>query len=144
VKSKSKEEELAKSLAEMRVLDGLLREIEARINVINAVLTELSLSLMTLRNVENKKDAEILVPIGGGSYIRAKIEDAEKVIMGIGSDVALERGIKESVESIKERARGLEVQRGRLEEQREKVLIRLGEVRKKVVELSRERMKRGS
>jgi prefoldin alpha subunit len=63
----------------------------------NSAITEFRVSSMTLEGLEKeKKGAQLFVPIGGGSYIKAKLETSKKVVVGIGADVAVEKTVKEA------------------------------------------------
>ncbi|UCE43405.1 MAG: prefoldin subunit alpha [Candidatus Bathyarchaeota archaeon] len=94
----SSDEEIFRRLAvELRILEGTAEALQSRINFIRAALTELRVASLTLQGVEKeKKNIPLFVPIGGGSYIKAKLASAEKIIVGIGADVAIERTMKEA------------------------------------------------
>ncbi len=51
---------------------------------------------------------EILVPIGANSFVIGQLKDAERVIVGIGSDVAIEEPIPAAVERLVARAKAIE------------------------------------
>ncbi|MDD4326220.1 MAG: prefoldin subunit alpha, partial [Candidatus Bathyarchaeota archaeon] len=63
----------------------------------------------TLDGIEQQKEnAELLVPIGAGSYVRAKLADSNKVIVGMGSGVSVEKTLAEAKTTLKERLDELE------------------------------------
>lgn len=103
----------------------------------NAAITELRVSSMTLEGLEKeKKDAQLFVPIGGGSYVKAKLETAKKVVVGIGADVAVERTIKEAKEELEVRIAELEKTREALGQQFNQVVGRIQENRGKMEEVT--------
>jgi prefoldin alpha subunit len=64
---------------------------------------------MALENLEKEKEnAELLVPIGGSSYIKAKLTSHDKVIVGMGANVSIEKTLPEAKVLIKERLEELE------------------------------------
>ena len=128
-------------IAEIRVLEGTAEYLQARINFVNAALTELNLASMSLEGVEKKDSDSIFVPIGGGSYIKAKIEDADKIVYGIGAGVAIEKPIKEAKEDIANRIAELNKAKTALEQQLNQVLTRLREGQNRLQELAVERRK---
>ena len=94
---------------ESRFLEEAVNELQSRINMTNAAITELRVSSITLEGLEKeKKDAQLFVPIGGGSYVKARLETAKKVVVGIGADVAVERTVKEAKEELEVRIAELE------------------------------------
>ena len=115
---------------ESRLLEGTANEIQSRINMTNAALTELRVSSMTLEGLgKEKKDAQLFVPIGGGSYVKARLETANKVVVGIGADVAVERTLKEAKGELEARIVELEKTRDALVQQFNQVIGRIRENR---------------
>ncbi|MDD4325970.1 MAG: prefoldin subunit alpha, partial [Candidatus Bathyarchaeota archaeon] len=83
------EEELRKLSIEMRYLEQTAEVLQQRITMVNAALTDATYANATLDGIEQQKEnAELLVPIGAGSYVRAKLADSNKVIVGMGSGVS--------------------------------------------------------
>jgi len=122
---------------ESRLLEEAVNEIQSRINVTNSALTELRVSNMTLEGLEKeKKDAQLFVPIGGGSYVKARLETAEKVVVGIGADVAVERSLKEAKEELETRIAELEKTREALGQQFNQVAERIQKNRTKLEEVT--------
>lgn len=121
------EEELRKLSVEIRFLEQTAEAAQSRINVINAVITDLNYANMALEGLEKEKEkAELLVPIGGNSYIRAKLDHPDKLIVGMGAGVSAERTLQESKEIVKKRLENLEKTRDSLQQQLSQVAERLG------------------
>ena len=98
------EEELRKLSVEMRYLEQTAETLQQRMSMLNAAMTDLTYASMTLEGVEKEKEsAELLVPIGGGSYMKAKLLNSEKVIVGMGSGVSVEKPVSDAKAILKER-----------------------------------------
>jgi prefoldin alpha subunit len=122
---------------ESRFLEETVNELQSRINLTNSAITELRVSSMTLEGLEKeKKGSQLFVPIGGGSYVKARLETAEKVVVGIGADVAVERTLKEAKEELEVRIAELEKTREALGQQFNQVIGRMQENRDKMEELT--------
>jgi prefoldin alpha subunit len=107
--AKGKEEELRKLSVEMRFLEQTAETLQQRLSMLNAAMTDLSYAKMSLEGVEKEKEnAEILVPIGGGSYVKTRLDSVEKVIVSIGSGVSVEKHLPEAKAVLKERLDELE------------------------------------
>ncbi|UCF59232.1 MAG: prefoldin subunit alpha [Candidatus Bathyarchaeota archaeon] len=134
----SSEEETFRRLAvELRILEGTAEALQSRINLVNAALTELRVTNMTLEGLgKEKKDASLFVPIGGGSYIKARLESADKMIVGIGANVAVEKTIKVAKENMSKRTADLEKTRTSLQQQITQVIGRIQNNRSQLQELS--------
>jgi prefoldin alpha subunit len=105
----NEEEELNRLSVEMRFLEQTAETLQQRIGMINAAITDLTYANMTLEGIEKEKDdAELLVPIGSSSYIKVKLANADKVIVGMGAGVSVEKTLPEAKEIVKERLDELE------------------------------------
>ncbi|MEM2916963.1 MAG: prefoldin subunit alpha [Candidatus Bathyarchaeia archaeon] len=135
----SNDEETFRRLAvELRILEGTADTLQSRINLVNAALTELTYANMTLEGIEKEKeDAPLFVPIGGGSYIKAKLGSADTVIVGIGAEVAVEKTLKEAKELVKNRIAELEKNHASLQQQLAQVIEKIREDRAILQEVTR-------
>jgi prefoldin alpha subunit len=103
------EEELRRLSVEMRYLEQTAETLQQRMSMINAALTDLTYANATLDGIEQEKEnAEMLVPIGGSSYVKVKLAEPNKVIVGLGAGVSVEKSLAEAKATIKERLDELE------------------------------------
>ena len=103
------EEELRKLSMEMRYLEQTADALQQRISMVNAALTDINYANMTLDGMEKEKEnSEMLIPIGGSSYVKVKLADTNKVIIGLGSGVSVEKTLPEAKTILKERLDELE------------------------------------
>lgn len=103
------EEELRRLSMEMRYLEQTADALQQRISMVNAALTDINYANMTLDGVEKEKEnSEMLIPIGGSSYVKVKLADTNKVIIGMGSGVSVEKTLPEAKVTLKERLDELE------------------------------------
>jgi prefoldin alpha subunit len=103
------EEELRRLSMEMRYLEQTAEALQQRISMVNAALTDINYANMTLDGIETEKEnSELLIPIGGSSYVKVKLADANKVIIGLGSGVSVEQTLPQAKATLKERLDELE------------------------------------
>ncbi len=103
------EEELRRLSMEMRYLEQTAEALQQRITMVNAALSDLTYANATLDGIEKEKEnAEMLVPIGGSSYVKVKLADPNKVIVGMGAGVSMEKTLAEAKVTLKERLDELE------------------------------------
>ncbi len=103
------EEELRKLSMEMQYLEQTADALQQRINMVNAALTDLTYANMTLDGIDKEKEnAELLAPIGGSAYVKVKLADTNKVIVGMGAGVSIEKTLPEARTILKERLDELE------------------------------------
>lgn len=130
------EDNIRRLIVEIRLLESTAEQIQARMNLINAALAELNMASMSLEGIEKKDSDHIFVPIGGGSYIKARLEDTDKVVYGIGAEISIEKTIKEAKEGIANRIAELNKAKAALEQQLNQVLIKMEEEKSKLRELA--------
>jgi prefoldin alpha subunit len=124
-------------VVESRFLEETFSELQSRISLTNSALTELRVSSMTLEGLEEEqKDSQLFVPIGGGSYVKARLETADTVVVGIGADVAVEKTLKDAKEELEARIAELEKTREALVQQFNQVAERLQENRDRLEEVT--------
>lgn len=103
------EDELRKLSMEMRYLEQTAEALQQRISMVNAAITDVTYANATLDGIEKQKEKdEMLVPIGGSSYVKVKLSDQVNVIVGIGSGVSVEKTIADAKADLKERLDELE------------------------------------
>ena len=102
-------EEFQKLSMETRYLEQTAETLQQRISMVNAALTDITYANMSLDGIEKEKDnAELLVPIGGSAYVKVKIADTNKIIVGMGSGVSKEKTLLDAKATLKERLDELE------------------------------------
>ena len=135
--SRSKEEEeLRKLSVQLRFLEQTAETLQSRIGMLNAAMSDLTYANMTLDGVEKeKKNAEILVPIGGSSYVQVKLANPDKVIVGLGAGVSAEKTLPEAKALLKERLDELEKSMQAAQQQFVQVAERINSDRNRVESL---------
>ncbi len=137
------ERALGRLLVELQVLRGNANALQSRINLINAALGELEIANRSLEGLKGIEKGRILLfPIGGGSYVKARLEDAEKVIVGIGANVATEKTFDKAQESIGSQMSEIQRSKVALQQQLNQVIGRINEIENKINEIVRSRRAR--
>ncbi len=122
---------------ELRILEGTADNMQQRLNLVSAALAELNVARMTLEGVEKESpEAPLFVPIGGGSFIRAKLENSEKIIVGMGAGVSIEKTIAEAKTTVQSRITEMEKTMTSLRQQLVQVVNRMQENRDRLEELT--------
>ncbi len=134
--SVSKDEELRKLSMELRYFEQTAEALQQRLSMMNAAMTDLSYANMTLESIEKEKEnAELLVPIGGSSYVKVKLADTDKVVVGMGAGVSVEKTLPEAKTIVKERLAEIEKTRAAGQQQLSQVAERINHGRTRMEEL---------
>jgi prefoldin alpha subunit len=130
------EEELRRMSVELRFYEQTAEALQSRLNMVNAVITDLTYADMSLSALENEKEgSELLVPLGGNSYVKAKLASPDKLIVGMGAGVSVEKTLLESKEIIKKRQEELGKTRMSMQQQFVQVIDKTKELREKIESL---------
>lgn len=103
-----------------RELRGYIAQIEAlraEIAVIDENIATYRTAIKTINNLRDLgKGKNILIPIGAGAQIEAKIENPDRVVVSIGSGISAELNAEEALTQIAKEIASLQALRRTLEE----------------------------
>ena len=101
------EDELQKGIATLELLKVQIENLQKQIDAIQLSIQEIIRAVETLEGYTKMENDEILVPIGAGVFISAKISE-KKGIMGIGNNLFVDLPLEKMIESLKERRKKYE------------------------------------
>ncbi len=98
-----------KAEEELRTLFGQAESLRQQINTLDSTILDIATVIETLEFIKNNgKDKTVLVPIGAGNFIRARIVDTQNVVMGVGGRLSIEANIDEAKKVLADRMKVLE------------------------------------
>lgn len=98
------EEEFQRYASLIEYYKNQLATLENQFSYLQATIMDYSQAKITLEKIkETKKDTEILIPIGGGTFAFAKAKDTSKILTDIGSGIVVEKNPEEAIEVIEKR-----------------------------------------
>jgi prefoldin alpha subunit len=120
------DDEMRRLSLEMRYLEQTAEALQQRISMVNAAITDLTYANATLDGIEKEKEnTEMLVPIGGSSYVKVKLADSNKIIVGLGAGISAEKTLAEAKVTLKERLDELETTMNSAQQQFSQVAERI-------------------
>jgi len=119
--NKGKKEVKTPTMEELnRELRGYIAQIEAlrtEIAVIDESIATYRTAIKTINNLRDLgKGKNILIPIGAGAQIEAKIENPDRVVVSIGSGISAELSAEEALTQIAKEIASLQALRRSLEQ----------------------------
>lgn len=82
-------EELQKKAVEFEMLQGNLRMIQEKGNLIARKLEELTVTKAAIEELAKTKAGKAFIPIGTGNFVEGTISETDKILIGVGSEVAI-------------------------------------------------------
>jgi|ADurb_Met_02_Slu_FD_contig_101_79835_length_2168_multi_5_in_0_out_0_3 prefoldin alpha subunit len=99
------EAELRQAMSTLEVFRAQLESIAQNQQLVQMSLEELGRARETLVQYQKAKEGdELLVPIGGSSFVFAKVAGETKAIVGIGTGVSVEKPIDDAIKTMDDRA----------------------------------------
>jgi prefoldin alpha subunit len=134
-----REEDIVRQLAtEIRILEGSIGALQSRLDIVRSAINEVTLAFNTLDGLKKLQEGDsTLVPVGAGSYVRMKIADSKKLVMGIGAGAAMEKDVESSVGELKGRLEELDKGRTSIQQQLDQTISRYQQDRDALEDLLR-------
>jgi prefoldin alpha subunit len=116
------EEEMRQAIGTIEYYKAQLESLTEQQQIIHYSLEENLRAVETLKEIGHcQTDSEILVPVGGSSFVYARVASNEKVLVGLGSGVSVEKDIDDALQTLDARVEELRESAGRIDERRSRI-----------------------
>ena len=119
------EEQAQQLMYQMQMLEGYLTDLSQKESSLLNIVREAISATESIKNSNIKSDSEALVPIGMGTYMKAKILPNQKVILNIGAGAAIEKDQESAVTWIESRIKEFEIALQETNAQKQQVIANL-------------------
>lgn len=89
-------------------------------------------AIEALESLATSNDGTVLLQIGGGASLKAKVLEPEKVLLNIGSDVIVEKTNNDAVEYLKDRITEMEASQKKVAEALNRLRGQMNEIAKRI------------
>lgn len=119
-KTEDENQELQKILLDLRESQQRAQGLQSQMNLLSNSVEEIENTIETIQGIKKlDSETDILVPIGGNSFLKAKLIETNKVLSGFGAELVAERNPDQAIEFLegqkKEFNESIERARGELE-----------------------------
>lgn len=104
--SQAQAEQLAQH---MQMLEKYYSDLSYRESTFVNILNETSAAIESIKSLSQNPESETLVPIGMGAYLPSKISSDSKIILKIGSGVAVEKDFSSTINYFEARYKEAEI-----------------------------------
>ena len=105
----TKEEELSQYMSQIEYYKEQITSLETQQSYVQAAINDYSRARLTIEHLEKSENTtDVLLPIGGSTYIDAKTNNTSKVLFDIGSGLVIEKKTDDAIKKIDNRIKDLE------------------------------------
>lgn len=131
----TKEEEIAKNLSVIEYYKEQLNSLDMQAQLVQAALAEYHKAKMTVEQLSNADEkSDILIPVGGGTFLNGHIGDVSKILVDIGAGLVVEKPVDDAIKKIDERIQ-------KLQENQEKLVAMAQQLQNEATEVSQKTQK---
>jgi len=115
---------------ELQVVESQIEQLEAEVTQIRTQQSSMREAVRAIGELDT--GATVQVPLGGGAFVRASIEDIDEVIVELGGDYAAEQDATTASETLQRKRAALDERAEELLEELETVVARRSELEQQV------------
>lgn len=119
------EQQLNEMAQQSRMLEAYMNEIISRQATIGRLLQEARIASATIQGTSAENEAETLMPVGAGVYVRTTVPPVKKLLVNLGSNVAVEKGRDDALNFVESRIKEYDLAMRQLEAQRQEIAMRM-------------------
>jgi prefoldin alpha subunit len=120
--TKEEGERLQRLASELNAQELRAEALRQQLSVLTRSLSEYSVAAETLRGLQNEPEGkEGLVSVGAGCYIPARLKTGDRVILGLGAGVMVEKTLGEATQFLEGKMKELQEAIQKTREELEKV-----------------------
>jgi len=119
------EEQAQKLMYQMQMLENYFVELSHKEESVINIIREASSAIQSIRSITDKPESSALVPIGMGSFVKAKLSSDDKFILNLGAGAAIEKDKDSAINFIESRIKEMEVALSDIVAQKQQVMANL-------------------
>ncbi|RLG13792.1 MAG: prefoldin subunit alpha [Candidatus Nanohalarchaeota archaeon] len=109
-------------MRELETFKSQLQQYQQQKSQIVMAVQEMMSAKATIDGIRDTKDGEeMIIPIGGGTFIRGTITDAKNVVTSVGADVAVTKDAASAKKHIEEQIKSAEESVAKLDSEMQKI-----------------------
>ena len=119
------EEQTQQLLYQMQMLENMFGELTQKERSIINIIREANSSIHSIKGIRTQSESDNLVPLGLGAFMKTKVNSDEKIIMNVGSGIAIEKTHDDAINYLESRLKELEIALQDTNQQRQQIAANL-------------------
>ena len=137
------EQQLNEMAQQSRMLEAYMNDVTNRQAAIGRMLEEARIASATIQGINSEVDVETLMPVGIGVYVKTMVPPVKKVIVNLGSGVAMEKSREDALNFVEARIKEYDVAVRQLEGQRQEIAMRMEQMQGQINSMLRSSQQQG-
>lgn len=123
------EEQAQQLLYQMQVLESYAASLDQKEAAILNFLREAIASIDSIRGIMQNPQADSLVPVGLGTYIKANLTANSKILIDVGAGITIEKDYDSAINHLESRIKELQVALNDTAAQKHEAMVRLEQLK---------------
>ena len=102
------EQQAQQLMQQMQMLETYFTDLSQREATLYGVLKEAAAAIESIKSL-SQSDSETLVPVGMGTFVKAKMSPDDKIVLNIGAGVSLEKDSSSAINYLEARIKEIEI-----------------------------------
>lgn len=129
------EEQAQQFLYQMQMLETFAANLDQKEAAIVSYLREAMGSIESIRGIMQNPQADSLIPIGIGTYVKANVSGDSKVLLDVGAGIAVEKDHDSAINHLETRIKELQVALNETSAQKHETMMRLEHLKQEMNKL---------
>lgn len=126
------EEQAQQFLYQMQVLESYAASLDQKEGAIMTFLREAMASIDSIKGISQNPQADSLIPVGLGTYIKAKMSEDSKVLVDVGAGIVVEKDHDSAINYLESRIKELQIALNDTMAQKHEALMRLEQLKQQM------------
>lgn len=126
------EEQAQQFLYQMQVLESYAASLDQKEGAIMTFLREAMASIDSIKGISQNPQADSLIPVGLGTYIKAKVSEDSKVLVDVGAGIVVEKDHDSAINYLESRIKELQIALNDTMAQKHEALMRLEQLKQQM------------
>lgn len=120
------------------MLETYLNDLFAKESNIVNILREANSAIQSIKSIDENSESETLVPMGIGSFVKAKILPNQKIVLNLGAGAAIEKDKDAAINYLESRIKEMEVALQETSAKKQEVMANLEQGKQEMNRLAQE------
>lgn len=129
------EEQAQQLLYQMQILESYAASLDQKEAALVNYLREGIASIDSIKGVTQNPQAESLIPVGLGTYVKGNLKGDSKILVDIGAGITVEKDRDSAINYLEERIKELQVALNETSSQKQQTLLRLEQLKQEMNQL---------